>query len=110
MRALQPRTRKIRPDSLSGPLPELRIHARRGKALAENLPRYHCMSGERGRELQVLLTPGRVFRDGQIVNLQTPTPDEPRVLARYQNQPLAPAVWKHRRSLIDSVGVIAKLA
>lgn len=83
---------------------------RRGQALAENLSGYHFMPGERGSEVQVLLTPGRVFRDGQIVNLQTPTPHEPRILARYQNQTLAPAVRKNRRSLIDSVGVIAKLA
>ncbi len=79
------------------------------EALAKDLLRHHAMPGEGGSKIQILLTSVRVLRNGQIVNLQTPAPHETRILTRYQNQSIAPAIRKDGGSLINSMGVVAKL-
>ena len=68
-----------------------------------------CRARARG-ELPVLLPSRRVLRDRQIVDLQTPAPDESRVFSGYEDQAITPPVRQYGGSLVDTVGVVTELA
>ena len=62
----------------------MRIELGRREPPIEHLAAHHALLDERPCERLILFLAGRIFRNRQVVNFETPTSHESRVLSAHQ--------------------------